>query len=477
MKEFRFPTLIGIIIILFGLFGAMYLANSRTGLFLQADLSLQPKNLLISSLRPDQFTVSWKTEKETEGFVAYGETKNLGLNALDKRDVYAKKRGSYFNHYVTIYNLQPDNTYYFKVGSGSILFGGNFSLSQNCQDFINTFNNNPFGITMPNVEQLMARTEPVNGLFSSDISGKNPIPGVIVCLQIKNALPLTDLTSNSGSFVIPLFSLLSKDLTLITELNKEAEEEIIAFGPLGELTSARLKSRQDHPVPILSLGETYDFTKEVNSIKITPTFTPAITSSLSLTPTNASSSTSKLVSITPTLTATPTTTPPVELIFPLNKVSDQLPTFRGKGKPGLVFDIEVESPLTFKDTVKIDSNGFWSWTPPSNLAPGLHSITMTGRDEKGELIKLVKSFTIIAANPILAVSAGTPSATLAPIATLPPSPTPTNIPLPTNTPTLIPVPTIQLPASGISTPYIFFLTSGLLSIMLGIAMSFNSKKE
>lgn len=473
MKEFRFPTIIGVAIITLGLVGAIYLANTRTGGFLRADLSYQPKNILISNFKPDQFTVSWQTEKEAEGYLTYGETPNLGLISLDKRDLNSGKRTEFIYHYVTIFGLTTGKTYYFKIGSKGTLYGGEFSLSQNCQDFIPVINKNPFKVTLNANTPQMARPLPASGLIAVAENGKAPVSGVVTCLSLKDVLPLTDITSTTGSFIIPFFTVVKRDLTLLSQISEEAVEEIYGFGPNEEITYAKIKTSDDHPIPIMKLGGNYDFTKSTPSPQTKPE-----------------------VSVTATITLKPTSIPSasassgiVELSFPQGVVTDTLPTFRGKGKPGQVFDIKVESPEILRETVKIDNNGFWSWTPPANLTPGEHKVTITTRDESGKLNSLIKIFTVLAANPILPVSAGTPSATIAPTATLAPRatliPTATTIPTPTLSPTKIPTPvsptalpspTIELPPSGISTPFFFLLTSGLLSIILGIGMTFSFKK-
>lgn len=475
MKEFRFPTIIGLFIIIFGLSGSIYLVNQRSSAVLRADLSYQPQKILISNFRPNEFTVSWQTEKKTDGYITYGEEQKLGLISLDIRDKQSKQRGNFIYHYVTVSGL-TSKKYYFKIGSKGTLYGGKFSLSLNCQDYISILNNNPFIVNLPNLPLKTVRSIPVSGLLSREEKGENPVGGAIACLWIKDTLPLTNITSNTGSFIIPLYTVIKRDLNLLESITDETNEELYIFGPTNEITFAKFKSVQDHPIPILRLGGNFDFTKK---IKIAPSPTSKPTpKEMEIKATPSIEEMQKPTAITtPKINYEPTATPTlkeenlVELLFPLGQITDNIPTFRGKGKAGLIFDIMVESNEKYKDKVKIDNYGRWTWTLPGKLTAGLHSVKIEAKDDIGNPFTFTKTFVIAAANPLLPVFAGTPSATIAPTATIPPTLIPTLPPT-----SISSQPKEELLPTGATLPFIFILTSAIISIMLGIGMVFSVKK-
>jgi len=455
MRDKRIPTILGLLVIFSGLIGTIFLTKNTTNFFSKADISAKPKNILISNLKGDQFAVSWTSDNETEGYISYGSSKALGNLAFDKRDQSEKRK--YKNHYVLVNGLEKGKTYFFKIGSKNLLYGGEFNLSQNCQDYINNLNDNSFRVTLPSVDTNSLRSIPVNGSVFEDSSGKNPTAGAIVCLQIQGALPLSEITSNSGVFVIPLYSVLGKDQKLLTNFSDNMSEQISVLGQNGKISMATLTSAQDHPVPSIILGKNYEFGKNVNANKTTPQPSPQPTNNPSLSPTTS-------INLSPT--------PAVEIATPSGDIFDTLPTFRGKGKPGQILDIKVDSPEEYTGTVKVDGTGSWVWTPPANLSTGQHTVTVTTKDDSGNINKIVKLFTVLAANPILPVSAGTPSAQIIPSPTLIPTATPTLVPTPTSIPTLIPSVTPELMQSGNSSLYFVFLTMGMISVTLGILMVF-----
>gem|GEM_PF-917300 len=458
MQEKRIPTLIGLLLIIVGLLSVVYLVQLRTQFLSKAEPLVQPKKILLTNLKPDQFSIFWTTDSEVEGYVNYGKNDSLGNFALDKRDMISGVRGKFKNHFVTLLNLSPNEVYHFKIVSNGVSFGGNLTNSKSCQDFFEiTQNGGAFRLKLPNNTngEVTARSIPINGFVSSDDKGNNPISGVFVCVEIPSTFPISDMTGTLGNYVIPLVSVLKQDNSLLTNLPDDTIESIYLSGSSGIKSNIKVLSLLDHPVPIIKLGGNYEFLSQSNNV--VPTFTPIPTTSPSFSS--------------------------LELISPLGAISDTLPTFRGKGKSGQILDIKVESSENLSATVKVDENGFWAWTPPENLSPGEHKVTITTRDDSGILQKIEKSFTVLAANPILPQSAGSPSAklsatptlkiTLVPTATIIPTATPTIVPtlIPTEIPTATPTTPVLL-NSATQSPFFIFLTIGFISVTLGIAMVF-----
>lgn len=73
------------------------------------------KNLQIKSLSPSSITITCETETEARGFVAYG-TDPDDLNRV------APETTALLKHEITIENLTPQTTYYYKIGlDGKVL--------------------------------------------------------------------------------------------------------------------------------------------------------------------------------------------------------------------------------------------------------------------------------------------------------------------------------------------------------------------
>ncbi|MGB0383990.1 MAG: FG-GAP-like repeat-containing protein [Ardenticatenaceae bacterium] len=76
---------------------------------------VEARDLNISNVRDTSVTLTWLTDQATTGYVLYGQTTELGQIAYDVRDATVTGQ----THYVTLSDLMPQTTYYFKVVSGA----------------------------------------------------------------------------------------------------------------------------------------------------------------------------------------------------------------------------------------------------------------------------------------------------------------------------------------------------------------------
>ncbi len=91
-----------------------YLIRSGTTLTeTQAEVQTTPKNLRISALSRDSFTVEWETNAEFAGYIFYGLNPNE-VNFLGQ-DIKGSSR--FKNHTIVVSNLTPNATYYYIVVS------------------------------------------------------------------------------------------------------------------------------------------------------------------------------------------------------------------------------------------------------------------------------------------------------------------------------------------------------------------------
>lgn len=91
-------------------------------------------------------------------------------------------------------------------------------------------------------------------------------------------------------------------------------------------------------------------------------------------------------------------------------VSSTLPTISGTAGSKQVVKIEIHSETPYSGAVVAGPDGSWSWTPPSNLSPGQHTVTITVVNADGTTQKITRDFYVAGGSPILPLTSGTPSA-------------------------------------------------------------------
>jgi hypothetical protein len=86
MQHLRIPTLIGLGILLVGLVGAVLLVQQQQQLTSRASQAAPtPRNVSVSNITDQSFTVSWITDSAASGFVAL-EREGTVQRVLDDRD-------------------------------------------------------------------------------------------------------------------------------------------------------------------------------------------------------------------------------------------------------------------------------------------------------------------------------------------------------------------------------------------------------
>ena len=116
----RIPTIFGLLILVGGLIAGILLVSQRQGLTTQAGPTAQPKNVRISNVGSNSYTVSWTSDVPVTGFLKYSDNPTrLTLPAGDTRDQISGTTNQYTTHYVDVTGLSADKTYYFEIGSGS----------------------------------------------------------------------------------------------------------------------------------------------------------------------------------------------------------------------------------------------------------------------------------------------------------------------------------------------------------------------
>ena len=181
---------------------------------------------------------------------------------------------------------------------------------------------------------------------------------------------------------------------------------------------------------------------------------------------------------TPTPTPTPTPSASSETVTLLNpqKDGEQIntvkPEFFGEGPAGTVVTIKIESdPITTGSTT-VNEQGEWRFTPPADLAPGKHTISLSFINASGQTENIVRSFVVLAAGESdLPALTSTPSASLEP--TPSPSPEESASPSPSpEAPARVALPTQEepMPRTGTPWPTIILGVGGVVLVVLGILL-------
>lgn len=412
----RFPTLLGIIVIAVGIGITSFLVNQGIITLSRATPSQDPQTARITNISDASFTVSYRTAGAVPGSIAYGKTKDLGLVALDERDQVAGSAKNYQIHSITVRDLQPNTQYFFSIISGN-----------------GTFLNNgaPFTVTTaPTSTSKPTSQQPLTGkIISSD--GTAPAES-IVYLSIANAQSLSTVTKPDGTYIIPLNTLLMKDLSSPFELTPDTKINLLVLGQTQQSTVV-LTTKQSSPVPTITLSQNYDFSAGT---------TPLDADQSAIASQAAQTSFPFLSTSEVTNNKTP------QVVSPKNDetFTDQQPVFSGTAAPNSDVTVVIHSDTQVQSQVKTNANGSWSYRPTTKLAPGNHKITVTAKDSLGILNTITRSFTVHAQGSQVSQTA-TPSATVTPRLTTTISPTPTLFVLPTPTtditqPTTIPTQTV-----------------------------------
>lgn len=449
----RIPTLVAILMLVVLMVGAVFITSqiqNRQTLESSADEPNRPENVGIANTTDTSVTVYWTTQKDVAGAVLFGTSPNLGGGvAFDERDT-SGKNGRFTTHLVRLVNLKPVTTYYFKISSGSTVYG---NAEKNGDPFeIRTF---PEITTGPFVE-------PIYGKFTNtDGSGE---AGAVVTWTAVNASPLAVLSKSDGSFVIPLSTARTADGQSSLPLPTTTAETIQFLNKSGPVGTLDCTIGQDKPLPTVKVGETTKCQDAASSE------TPA-----------GNSKTGRFI-------------PPISQeaeILSVNISEGQtvvtaMPILTGKAPAGEILRVQIIGKSIYSGTLKTGSNGSWSWTPPANLSVGENTLILTVMTGSKAQTKLTRKFLAPGNDKILGISTGTPSATVEHfecvnnactkvtgagsdscvsdsdcVATPPPPATPSPTPPP---PPVEPQP----PVTGAVENTLFALTWGILFITVGV---------
>jgi hypothetical protein len=436
----RIPTLFGIGIIMMGILLTNTAIKNQTSFSSKASSSEEPKNIKITNVSDNSFTVTFQTDVPTISSIKYGQNEKLEKSEIEKID---KEKGTLISkkiHSISINNLLPITKYYFSITSGS-----------------NTFLNNDVSF-----ETITGSEIPSTSIEDKVLTGKIVSPNGdtlsegIVYLNTNNSQLLSTVFADDGKFNFSLKEIRTSDLASYLDLNSNSPIRIFATD--GNLTSVVLVSlNQNDSIPTIILSNNYDFTQEIHSIA------------------SESAELARFPSI-----AISKNNLKLEIISPKDNqtFTNPKPQFRGTSLPNENIEITIQSNEEIKAQITADKNGNWTYKPFESLSPGIHTITIKTRDSLGILRTISKMFTIYTNEILTSIPTRIPTPTRAISPTVMPMPTseltPTTVLSMSSTASVLAASTNELEPTGSSQAILIF--GGIIAVLAGITLLFFTHK-
>ncbi len=443
MSQKRIPTIFGLVILVVALVIGVLFIGDGPGVFApRATPETTPKNIKVTNLTDNSFTVSFLTDGKTAGFVKYGKEPNkLNTQAVDDRDQLSGNVGEYQLHHITIRGLDPNTPYYYVLGTG----GGA------------TFDNNgaPFTVKTAARSGAPAAAKTVYGSVTNASGG--PADGAIAYLLSDKAGEMSSLVKNSGSWAIPLSNARTPDGSGFAVISDEDSFRLLIQGTTANLqTTANIKVSDAQPVATINLGgqNTFADQQETKPAGAEPPSTeetepiddaedilmPGDDGDFSITSQGDSGALSSLVDDTD-----PDATKSATVDFDVTEeqeVETTQPTIVGKLPPNTPVRIVINSETQIEAEFVTDADGFFELSLAQleqELEPGVHTATVYYTDPNtGQETSVTRTFTVsetaTAADTSTQIAQADTSTENQPFGTSNPVPLQTATPTPTPTP-------------------------------------------
>lgn len=444
-KRIKLPTLIAIIVLLVGASVGIFLVQSETGFLPRATPEFAPKDLTVTNVTENSFTISWVTAEKAVGFLKYGqEAGSIKTIANDDRDTLTGSNANYTTHHITVRGLEPETAYFFKVASG-----GEGQYYDN--------NGQPYQVT---TAPALGTPPPADTAYGEVMSSSGvSAEGALFYVSLPDGARLSTLVRDGGQWALSLSTARTKSLQkYLTYDPATTLYDVLIKNGVSEESKVVASTANDQPLPTITLGEDYDFSTQQESVE-----PGSSTESAILTDNETESATARTESgfnLEP-LGEVVEATEELTILNPSTEnegVNTTQPEFHGTAPAGTVLTIEVHSENQIQDSITVSDNNTWVWTPPENLEPGEHTITASFTDSEGILQTITRSFTVFASEQSdVPAFVSTPSAT--PKATPKPTPVPAT-----------PPPRVSQPASGSGVPQSGNVETTIVISILGIVL-------
>lgn len=397
-KKTTLPTILGVIILIAGLIAGIYMINSRQVFKLSANTEAVPRNVRFSNITDSNINVSWTTDVESVGFVKWGNSATS-----TSKVVLEENSDKSFVHSANIVGLENNANVFIRINSES-------------KDYDN-------GGTPWQSKTLGAPVTAGNSLIAAGtvLMPDTTTPAKAIVYLTINGTLLSGVTSDEGSFIIPIS-------TYVESVNETTAIEISVNAGINGTSQAVIYPKAIKAVPTIIIGKTYDFRSlPANASEEQPKSSLSIPESVEV---------SSRFEVEKTDNTGDNSSVTIDSVKEGEIITTTNPEFFGEGPKETEIQVSVESELQ-EAALTTDSSGVWNWSPPKDLEPGEHKVTIKWRDATGILRTLTKSFIVSAsegpafestpsATPIVEATStpvsSTASATPTIAATAPPTP-------------------------------------------------------
>jgi len=450
----KIPTLLGLLLLGVVLGGIGWIFSRQQKI--TENTEIVPTRVRITNQAENKFSVSWITTKETVGWVEYGTASNeMKQIAMDDRDSGTVKN-EYLTHHVTIAQLQPETEYFFRIISGK-------------EKTIFENEGLPYAVTTGPIIATTPKAETFYGTVTAPAG--EVVVGSLVYVTLPEAEMASTLVKDDGSYTITLSTIRASGGETYAEYDYSASVAslLIDNGKLQSEASVSLVNAM--PVPLITLGENADFRGQGNEPSLAQENTATEAAVLVVDPYEdyeyEEYEEEEELELPPTLTPTPSpssravtqTTATAAIVNPAVEgevIFTNQPEFRGTGTKGLTLSIAVNSARSYSDTIVVENDGTWSWSPPGELAEGNHKITVS-------YISAGVSKTV-QRNFVIATNSGTggglqPAFVASGAASIKPSPR-----------EVMPATASGVPTTGVITPTLLTVSLGFVMMALGVLL-------
>ena len=338
MLKNNIPTIIGILLLLVGAVFGVIFVDQETGFLPRATPEYIPQKVKITNISHTGFTISWITQEPAIGFIKHGlSADDLTTTITDERDQITGSSGAYRSHYVTVQDLSPSTTYYFKIGSqGKQLYdnhGNAFSLT-----------------TAP---QIPAPTAASTAYGTVLTPADTPAEGALVYLSLPGSTPLSALVKQNGNWTIDLATARTRDLSdYVTYHPQDTVVDIFLQADNGETAQIITKTNNIQPVPNIIIGKSADYSGKEPIYLLEQTPDPLHQSNFSI---------QEIMVTEPEASAQVTldTTPADDTI-----ITQSRPVLTGTAPPGAQITITIHSSQVITGSIIAGADGSWNWQPP-----------------------------------------------------------------------------------------------------------------
>jgi len=249
----KIPTFVGILILIIGTSAGVILLNAKQIFKLGAQGDATPKNIKISNVADNGFTISFLTNQKSRTFVKVGKDKYF----LGETDVI-KGEEKTSTHYFNVEDLQPITQYFITINS----------------DGVNYFTDNPWTTkTGPKLP-----TDNLGIILYGKVYSKSgeALNGAIVYVIKGNGSLLSTVTADDGSWGVNISKARKTDLSKYLPLEEKNTllQILIVYENLTTFITTYANNIQ--PLAPIIIGSNYDFRNSFLPIDIVTSPTPVV---------------------------------------------------------------------------------------------------------------------------------------------------------------------------------------------------------